>query len=146
MDAVARAIAVYLFLLLLFRVSGNRTLSSVTTFDFVLLLIISETTQQALLGEDFSVTGFVIVVVTFIVLNVFLSFAKQRWDKLEHWTEGVPQMLIKNGHLQRQTMQHNRISEEDILHAARELQELERLDQIHHAVLEISGGITIVPK
>ena len=57
MDLVIRGIAVYLFLLLIFRISGKRSLRNATTFDFVLLLIVAETTQQALVGDDASVTG-----------------------------------------------------------------------------------------
>jgi uncharacterized membrane protein YcaP (DUF421 family) len=57
MDLVIRGIAVYLFLLLIFRVSGKRSLRNATTFDFVLLLIVAETTQQALIGDDSSVAG-----------------------------------------------------------------------------------------
>ena len=53
-DSVLRAAAIYLVLLVLFRVAGRRTLSEMTSFDFVLLLVIGEATQQALLGEDFS--------------------------------------------------------------------------------------------
>jgi uncharacterized membrane protein YcaP (DUF421 family) len=53
MDSVLRAAAIYLVLLVLFRVAGRRTLSEMTSFDFVLLLVIGEATQQALLGEDF---------------------------------------------------------------------------------------------
>ena len=61
MDAVLRAAAIYLALLFIFRVSGRRTLARVTTFDLVLLLIISESTQQALLGQDFSITMAILV-------------------------------------------------------------------------------------
>lgn len=146
METLLRAVAVYAFLLFLFRVAGNRTLSSVTTFDFVLLLIISETTEQALMGEDSSFISFVILVTTFLLLNVSLAFLKQRWKWFERLTEGIPQLLIKNGERCEDTMQHNRVSDDDILHAARELQGMERLDQIKHAVLEVSGGITIIPK
>jgi len=64
MDAVLRAGAIYLALLILFKLSGRRSLAQLTTFDFVLLLIIGEATQQALLGEDFSVTNMILVVAT----------------------------------------------------------------------------------
>ena len=66
MESVLRAAIVYVFLLVLFRLAGKRTLSDVTTFDFVLLLIISEATQQALLGEDFSLTNAFLVITTLI--------------------------------------------------------------------------------
>ena len=57
MDAIVRGLAVYLFLLILFRIAGRRTLGSITNFDFVLLLIISEATQNAMIGNDYSVTN-----------------------------------------------------------------------------------------
>ena len=62
MDTVFRSVAVYLFLLVVFRISGKRSLSQITTFDFILLLIISEATQNALVGDDFSITTSMIVV------------------------------------------------------------------------------------
>ncbi|HWO93567.1 MAG TPA: hypothetical protein VNL92_02270, partial [Dehalococcoidia bacterium] len=62
MESIVRAAAVYLFLLVVFRLAGRRTLSQLTNFDFVLLLIISEATQQALLGQDFSMTNAFIVI------------------------------------------------------------------------------------
>lgn len=56
MDAVVRAAVIYIFLLVVFRIGGERTMASMTTFDFVLLLIIAEATQQGLIGDDFSIT------------------------------------------------------------------------------------------
>ena len=72
MDSVLRAAAIYLVLLVLFRVAGRRTLSEMTSFDFVLLLVIGEATQQALLGEDFSLIHVVLVIVTLIMLDVLI--------------------------------------------------------------------------
>jgi uncharacterized membrane protein YcaP (DUF421 family) len=78
MDVILRGIAVYVFLLLVFRIAGRRTLSQITTFDFVLLLIIGEATQQALLGDDFSVTTGFLVVATLLVIDIGLSLLKGR--------------------------------------------------------------------
>ena len=64
MDAVTRGAAVYLLLLIIFRLAGRRTLAQMTNFDFVLLLIISEATQNAMIGEDYSVTNGALVVLT----------------------------------------------------------------------------------
>ena len=64
MDSVIRGVAVYLVLLVIMRFAGRRTLSELTPFDFVLLLIIAETTQQALLGDDFSIVNSVVLIVT----------------------------------------------------------------------------------
>ena len=73
MDSVFRALAIYAVLLLIFRISGKRSLSQITTFDFVLLLVIGEATQQALLGDDFSLTNAFIVIVTLVGVDIGLS-------------------------------------------------------------------------
>lgn len=146
MESVLRGAAVYLFLLVVLRASGKRALSQVTTFDFVLLLIISETTQQALLGEDFSLTNAFIVILTLAVIDQGFSLLGRRWRFFERLTEGLPLVILENGRLLEDRMRQENISREDILEAARENQGLERLEQIKYAVLERHGGISIIPK
>lgn len=146
MEPVLRGLAVYLFLLLIFRLTGKRSLDQVTTFDFVLLLIISETTQQALIGEDFSLTNAFLVIVTLFIADQVLSFLKEKSSFVRRWGEGLPLILLENGKPIQDRMHKSQVDEDDILEAARELQGLERLDQIKYAVLERHGGITIIPK
>ncbi|HZM33932.1 MAG TPA: YetF domain-containing protein [Burkholderiales bacterium] len=146
MDMVLRALAVYLFLLVVLRLSGKRALSQVTTFDFVLLLIVAEATQQALLGEDFSVTNAVVVIVTLVFIDIALSMIKQRRPRVAQVLEDVPLVLVEEGRPLRERMDKVQVDDADILSAARELQGLERMEQIKYAVLERHGGITIVPK
>jgi uncharacterized membrane protein YcaP (DUF421 family) len=146
MDSVLRAGAIYLVLLVLFRIAGKRTLSEATTFDFVLLLIIGEATQQALLGEDFSLTNAFLVIVTLIGIDIGFSWWEQRWPPLGKWLEGVPLVIVEQGQPLHERMKRVRVSEADVLTAARELQGLARMEQIQYAVLERSGGISIIPK
>jgi len=146
MDSVLRAGAIYLVLLVLFRIAGKRTLSEATTFDFVLLLIIGEATQQALLGEDFSLTNAFLVIVTLIGIDIGFSWWEQRWPPLGKWLEGVPLVIVEQGQPLHERMKRVRVSEADVLTAARELQGLARMEQIQYAVLERSGGISIIPR
>ena len=146
MDSVLRGLTVYIILLAVFRIAGKRTLSEVTTFDFVLLLIIAEVTQQALLGEDYSLTNFVLLVLTLLGLDILLSLLKQRWPRLDRLLEGQPLIIVENGRPLQERMDKVRVDVEDVLTAARELHGLERMEQIKYAVLERNGGITIVPK
>lgn len=146
MDPVLRAAAVYLFLLIVFRAFGKRSLAQITTFDFVLLLIIAETTQQALLGDDYSVTNACILIATLFLIDALLDFIKARSDWFSRVTEGRPLIVLRDGKLLSERMALSRIDEADILSSARELQGLERLDQIKYAVLEKNGTITIIPK
>lgn len=146
MDAILRSVALYAFLLLLFRVSGQRTLAQITTFDFVLLLIIGEATQQALLGNDFSLTNAFLVIGTLIGVDIAMSLWKGRSRRVEELLDGVPLVILKDGKPIEDRMRKARVDESDILHAARELQGVERLDQIKYAVLERNGGVTVIPK
>lgn len=146
METIYRATAVYLILLALFRVAGKRSLSDATAFDFVLLLIVSEAAQQALVANDSSVTTALLVIVTFIALDIALSFAKWRSPRVERLIDSVPLLIFADGHLLEQRARRERVDEEDILASARHLHGLERLDRIRYAVLEPSGGISIIPK
>lgn len=146
MESVLRGLAVYVFLLVVFRVSGKRTIAEITTFDFVLLLIIAETTQQALLGEDFSLVNCFVLVATLICAEISLSIWKRRHPAVDRVVDGVPLVLVDNGRVLHERLRRARVDEDDILVSARERQGLERVEQIKYAVLERSGGISIIPK
>lgn len=145
METILRAVAVYLFLLLIFRAFGKRSLAQITTFDFVMLLIVAETTQQALLGDDFSVISCLLLVATLLLLDRVLSFFKERSAWFEAVAEGRPLVILQDGRPLPERMEKSGVDESDILASAREGQGLERLDQIKFAVLERNGAITIIP-
>ena len=146
MDAVLRGLAIYLILLVLFRLTGKRSLSQVTTFDFVLLLIVSEATQQALLGEDFSLINAALVIATVIGMDRASDYVSWRFPGFQRVTESLPVVLVADGRQLEDVMAKEHVSNDDIMAAARESQGLERMDQIKWAVLETSGGISVVPK
>jgi uncharacterized membrane protein YcaP (DUF421 family) len=144
-EIVVRAAAVYFMLMVLLRLAGRRTLSQMTSFDFALVLVLSEAVQQALVGEDYSLTRALVVVATLLLIDIALSLAKRRFPRIERVLEGLPLVLVHDGTPARELMRKARVDDADLLHAARQSQGLERLDQIRHAVLEASGGITIIP-
>ena len=146
MDSVLRAVTIYIALMIIMRMAGKRSLAQITTFDFVLLLIIGEATQQALLGQDFSMTNAIIVIVTLVVVDIGLSFIKRQSKTIDKVLDDVPLVIVEDGVALKDRMDKARVDESDVLSAARHLQGLERLDQIRYAVLERSGGISIVPK
>lgn len=146
MDSVLRAAAIYIGLMIIMRFAGKRSLAQITTFDFVLLLIISEATQQAMLGQDFSVTNALLVIVTLVMLDIGLSLLKRRSKTIDKLLEDVPLVIVADGVALEDRMARARVDEQDVLTAARHLQGIERLDQIRYAVLERSGGISIIPK
>lgn len=146
MDSVLRASAIYLFLLLLFRLAGKRTFAELTPFDFVLLLVIGEATQQGLLGEDFSVTNALLVVTTLVTLDVVMAHLKQRSSLADRVLEGRAVLLVDEGELLQERMRKAKVDKYDVMEAARNSHGLEELSQVKYAVLERSGGISVIPK
>lgn len=146
METVLRAACMYLLLMVVFKIAGRRTLMEMTSFDLILLLIISEATQQALLGDDFSVTGAGLTIVTLIVIDILFGTLKTRFPRMEWLIDGSSLILVEEGKLLRQRAKRAGIDEEDILQSARSTQGLERLDQIKFAILEKTGKISIIPK
>lgn len=145
MESVIRGLVVYLFLFFIFRISGKRTLTENTNFDLVMLLIISETTQQAMVDSDHSVANAFLLIMTLVGASVGLSLLKQRVPALDKWVDGTALVIVENGAMHKDRMQKVRVDETDILESARKLQGLERLDQIKYAIVERNGEITIVP-
>jgi uncharacterized membrane protein YcaP (DUF421 family) len=146
MGIVLHSCAIYIFLIIIFRIAGKRSLAQVTTFDFVLLLIIGEATQQALLGDDFSLSNAFLVIITLVGLDIGLSLWKQHFPKVEKLLDDMPLVIVENGQMLTDRMEKARIDQEDVLAAARERQGLERMEQIKYAVLERGGGISIIPR
>lgn len=146
MDSVLRAAAIYLVVLVVFRLAGRRTLSELTTFDFVLLLIIGEATQQALLGDDFSIVNAMVVIVSLVVFDIALSLLKNKSRWLSKLIDGEPMIIVEHGQVLERRIRKARIDEGDILEAARHSLGLERIDQIKFAILEKDGKISIIPR
>ena len=145
MDAVLRAAAMYLVLMVLFKIAGRRSLNDLTTFDFILLLIIGEATQQALLGDDFSVTNSVLIIATLIAIDVGFSQAKQRSTRLARFLDGGPTIIVENGQPLTARMKEARITEADIMEAARSGQGIIEMKSIRFAIIERNGTISITP-
>jgi uncharacterized membrane protein YcaP (DUF421 family) len=145
MEPLFRTLFMYFFLLLIVRISGKRTLAQVTTFDFVLLLVISESAQQAITGDDFSVTNAVVLITVLVLTDIILSLIKRRSKKFDTWLDGTPLILVKEGNVLQERLDKTRVDLDDILESARKLRGLHRLEQIRFAILEKDGGITIIP-
>ena len=144
MDSVLRALAMYLALMVLFKIAGRRSLAELTTFDFVLLMIIGEATQQALLGDDFSLTNAFLVIITLIAVDVDFSLLKQRSSWVSRLIDGEPTIIVENGKLLHRRLRHARLVEADVMEAARSSQGIETIDQIKFAIIERNGKISVI--
>ena len=146
MDSVIRGLIVYVFLLIVFRFAGKRTLAQTSSFELVLLLIISETVQEALIDDDHSMTNGFLLILTLVGTTILLSWIKQHFPKADKWLEEEPLIILENGKPHKDRMDKVRVDEREILMAARKLHGIMKLDEIKYAILESNGEISIVPK
>jgi uncharacterized membrane protein YcaP (DUF421 family) len=145
MESILRSIAMYAFVLVVFRISGKRSLSQITTFDFILLLIIGEATQQALLGDDFSVINAWVVIATLIALEATFSWLEGRFPAFGRIAGSLPVVLLEHGRLNEAAAKREGVTLSEILAEGREKHGLERIEQFKYAILERHGGISVVP-
>ena len=142
---VINSAAIYLLLLLIFRIAGRRTLAETSTFDLVLLLIIGETTQEAMISDDDTVPSAAIAIVTLVSLDMGMSYLRKVFPSFDHLVEGRPVLLIREGKVEELALRANSLDLEDLKEAARVSHGLERMEDVRQATLERDGHISIVP-
>ena len=141
LERVIRAMVGYAFLLIAFRVTGKRQVGQLTPFDFVVLLIISNVLQNAMIGPDNSVTGGVVGALTIFVCNALVARGTFWSRRLERLIEGGPTRLVHDGHVDVAAMRRELVTRAE-LHAA--LRDAGMLDvtEARYAILESTGRIT----
>ncbi len=143
-EKILRSVVVYLFLLVAFRLTGKRQAGQLTPFDLVVLLIISNVVQNAVIGPDNSLTGGLIGAAVILALNyavVELTFRSKRARRL---LELQPTLLIHNGRILHENLKAERVTLDDLLAALRRSGTADA-SRIRFAVLEENGGISVVP-
>lgn len=145
MNLVLRGVIIYFFILIIFRFAGKKTLSEATTFDLVLLLIISEVTQAAMIGNDFSLTASIVLIVTLVSLDFLVNRIKMRSKKISSVVDGLPLIVVEKGNPLKERMKLANVEVDDVLQSARQSFGITSLTEIDYAVLETDGSISIVP-
>jgi len=143
-EKLIRSVVIYLFLLLAFRFSGKRQVGQLTPFDLIVLLIISNVLQNAVIGNDNSLSGGIIGAVTILALNYAVVRITYRSKRARRVLELQPTLLIHNGHILYENMRQELITLDDLLAALRRNGLLEP-KQARYAVLEENGMISVVP-
>src|SRR3954447_21345710 len=145
MDLAIRALFLFCFIFLLTRIMGKRELSSLEPFDLILLIVIGDAVQQGLTQDDYSVTGAVIVIGTFAILQVFVSWVSFRFPKLRPVLDGEPIIILQDGKVLERNLNRERMTVAEVAVEARK-QNIPSLEQVEWAVLETSGEITFIKK
>lgn len=146
MESILRGIVVYAFLFLIFRIAGKRTLAQTSPFELVLLLIISETTQQAMVDGDESVTNAFLLIMTLVGISIGLSVLKHYSQTASKWLDGLPARVVREGDWDKEAADKMRVDVSEVLAAARATQGLQRMDEVEHATVENDGKISVVPR
>ncbi|GAB1406455.1 DUF421 domain-containing protein [Thermomonas brevis] len=142
---VLRAVAIYVLVMVLVRVSGKRSVGQFTPFDLVLLILIGNAVQNGINGGDNSLTGAAIMATTLIALNYAVAFVTSRSRAVEKVVEGVPVVLARHGTLYREVLRRELVSEDDF-HEALRMNNVGDIADVELALLETNGNISVVQR
>ena len=144
-EFILRAVVVYVVVLTMVRVAGKRALGQFTPFDMLLLILLGNAVQNALLGQDTSLGGGLILAATLILLNYFVGWVTTRSPAVERVIDGEPVVLARHGQVLHRVLQRELVSKADFARAMRDAG-CENIDEVDLALLEINGHITFLRK
>jgi uncharacterized membrane protein YcaP (DUF421 family) len=145
LEKVIRPCIIYIFLIVGLRLAGKRELAQINTFDLVVLLMLSNTVQNAIIGDDNSVTGGIIGATSLLVLNYMVVRFLFRRTRLDRFLEGSPVILIENGRVLHKHLERELISIQELTTVARK-QGFRGLDDIQECILETGGSLVFIAK
>jgi uncharacterized membrane protein YcaP (DUF421 family) len=144
-ESVLRGLIIYTFLLIALRVTAKRQIGQLAPFDLVLLLVLSNAVQIAMNGGDNSVTNGLISATTLLVLNGLVGLVTYQSKQMEGLIEGRPEILIHNGNLFADVMKREKLTHHE-LNAALRAAGCASAEEVHYAILENTGRITVHPR
>jgi uncharacterized membrane protein YcaP (DUF421 family) len=144
-ELIVRSVIIYVFLIVLLRITGKRQVGQLAPFDLVLLLVLSNAVQNSMNGGDNSLIGGMISAATLVGLNFLVAFATYRFKSVEVLVEGRPQVLIHNGKLYEGALTDARLTRHE-LDAALRRASCADVEDVRYAVLENNGEITVLPR
>jgi len=141
-EFILRALVVYAFLLVLLRLTGRRQVGQLAPFDLVLLLVLSNSLQNSMNGGDNTITSGLILALTLVGVNWLVGYATYRSKRVSRAIEGRPEVLIHNGVVYRDLMERERLTQDE-LDAALRRAGAASVDDVHFAVLETNGQVSV---
>lgn len=137
-EKMLRPVIVYVFLVIVLRIFGKRELAQLNPFDLVVLLSLSNTVQNAIIGDDNSIAGGLIGAFTLLMVNYLVVRFLFKHRRLDQMIEGNPTVLIKQGHVRRRELAKELLTESELLTLAHR-QGFSSLDEVEECVLEAGG-------
>ncbi len=145
LDILLRSSVVYLFMLFAFKVFGKRELSQLSISDLVLVLLISNAVQNAMVGSNSSLSGGLLAAAVLFSINYVVSYFKFKYKKVNNLLTSEPVLLVFEGKVKQKSLDDNFMTTEELMAAIRE-HGVEKLEQVHSAVLESDGNISVISK
>jgi len=145
LEKILRSIIVYVFLIVGLRLSGKRELAQLNPFDLVVLLTLSNTVQNAIIGDDNSVTGGIIGATSLLAINYLVVRFLYDHRKIDQIVEGRADILVEDGKVHEHKLKRELITKEELAAAARK-QGFEALSEVRQCVLEPGGTLTFIAK
>jgi len=144
-ELILRAVLVYAFLLVVLRLTSKRQIANLTSFDLVLLVVMSNAVQNSLNAGDNSFTAGVISATVLVTLNAAVAGTAFRHKRLEAFIEGEPQILIRHGQVFERALARARLTRHE-LHAALRTSGCATADEVDLAMLENNGVISVIAR
>lgn len=141
-ELVVRGLVVYVFLILLLRLTGKRQIGQLSPFDLVLLLILSDAVQNSMTAGDESLIGGLIIATTLVIVNYLVGLITFKSKKLEAIIEGRPQVIIHEGKLFEDVMNEAKLTRQELDSTLRQSGYFEIKD-VKLAILENNGSLTV---
>ncbi|HEY8102622.1 MAG TPA: YetF domain-containing protein [Burkholderiaceae bacterium] len=141
-ELILRAVATYVFMIVLLRITGKRQVGQLAPFDLVLLLVLSNAVQNSINGGDNSLIGGFISAISLVAANYTLGYITYRSKRIAGLVEGRPQILIHNGHLYADVMHKEKVTQHELDAALRQAG-VACIEHVHFAVLENNGQISV---
>ena len=135
---------IYLFLVVGLRLLGKRALGQMNIYDLVLVVVLANAVQNAMVGDDTTLAGGLVAAVTLLVLNRAVTSVLARSERFERLLVGQPVVLVDHGQLVAEHLRREGVTQEQVMEALRE-HEIDDLRQARLAVLEADGTISVVP-
>jgi uncharacterized membrane protein YcaP (DUF421 family) len=141
----AKTALIYLFLIVGLRLLGKRELGQMSVYDLVLIVVISNSVQNAMVGSDNSLGGGLVAALVLLLINRLLTWLMVKNSHLAAWIEGDPVLIVRDGQILEQPMRKAGLTRDNVLAAMRE-HGIGNLEEVQMAVLEPDGIISIVPR
>ena len=144
-EIVLRTAIVYLFLVVVLRLSGKREVGQLSILELIVILVISDAVQNSMVGENTTVWGGLVAVLTLVGLDKGIGLVSERSKRVRQALEGEPRLLVRDGRLMEKALREEKVDAEDVRTAVR-AHGLARIEDVRMAVLETDGSISVIPR